>query len=59
MRVTFYQNETVVSELELDARTVLECLPLITVPDNVTHWQFTKVDAHCKKCYGPPKNHRY
>jgi len=58
MKVTLYQNETVVLELELDARTVLECLPLITVPDNATHWQFTKIDRHCKKCYGPPKNHR-
>ena len=55
MRVTLYDNDKVITELELKARTVLECLPLFTIPDGVTHWQFTQIDHHRKKCYGPPK----
>ena len=29
MKVTLYDHEKVIAELELDARTVLECLPLL------------------------------
>ena len=60
MKVTIYQNELVITELEFpEALTVLDCLPLISVPDNASHWQFAKVDKHCKKCYGPPKSYRW
>lgn len=52
MKVILYDRETELETIELSARTVLECLPLLKRYD-ATHWQFVHSLKRCKKCTGP------
>lgn len=51
MKVILFDQETKIETIELDARTVLECLPLLKQYD-ATHWRFVRSLKRCKKCTG-------